>query len=552
MDGKPIKSIMFYGSRMGSLLFFLRREKMTEFGIFINFTVLNEEYHNGKLRLVTKHKDPSPNTDPVLMIDDPADVVVSSVDPLIDPEEDRDPVLFFYLRLVNNVLMPRLVLCNVYTPMGEGYTIPYTSTGKYTVLVPTVANNVVTWAVLVQNIALKLETEELKDEDIEDLLDVAGNPHGFVWDGDDIFIGEHDSATIYQLSMADLEAATSGGFVEVTEAYNADDLLYNETGLYHHCVTTCLLTHPISNMTYLYALFTTATMDIDGYPDIYSDSSIMRWSLEANTHRLMNPEVVRVGENATTMVPVAHGRTIYLFVPALGGEQRHDGHTNRENSDLTMVDAFGNFAGNTITPDTLDPIIRGGAAQTDVTQTTYYDIIWFSISADGSVAHLLTHTYDGAYRSYWAVYQTDLSKLTGFREIKTLDEAVEDEILSQDAIGQAELAGYFHEVVYSESLQCLLHLKGNSIRISAGNDYNAVIREFNNALLLYGSSIGVVNINSLIVTGDMMALVNRGIVTDTRLGKSRTLAKTMRAAVARTAALRAAAPAEAEEEAGEK
>jgi hypothetical protein len=473
--------------------------------LFLDYTVLDARYTHGKFRFITGN-----NAAP--SVDDPADTGIDD----IRAYQDGDPVLFSYM----NGSAPRALLCNVTTDFS---TMPPASTGKYTVCVPTwnSTSEKYDWTTLAKDIALQLNG-----------ADVAGNPHGIVKVGDYLYIVEYDTAKIYQVSISALEGTADGGVCPVTLAADATSFLPTTAGLYHHGAALIALTDP-DNITYLFALFTSATVDAYGSPDQYDPSTIVRYVV--NSGALDEPVSIRTGKNATALVPVpvtdsAGVPDFFILIPALGGKQQY-GKTNGTDSSLSVVQAIDEF-------DAVSPApvaFTGDPAAATIAGSTNYDIIGVAVSEDGTNAYVLTVSYDASYQAWWKLFRTTFADIQA--NIPPEGESPPPSpTLSQaaglSAVDTGQGGGYYWEIVYNNAASLLWFLKGTPIRVSAGGNYGVVFKEIGYAGTLYDSAF---NVNSGDLIGETIYQASKGASINTRLGTTRTLAKAVQAAAAASA-----------------
>jgi hypothetical protein len=481
--------------------------------LFLNYIVGDARYTHGKFRFIK-----GDNTVPSL--DDPADTGIDDIAAYLD----TDPVLFSYV----NGSDPRALLVNVATDFS---TTPPTSKGRYTVCVPTAAGTSFSWdflkapnsSILAKDVVLQLNG-----------TDVAGNPHGIVRVEDRLFIVEYDTANIYMVLLGDLENTASGGACQVTLADDATPLLPTTAGLYHHGAALIALPGPANP--YLYALFTSATIDGYGSPDQYAVSTVVRYQVQGGG--LTGRVAVTAGKNATALVPVAGTNssgqpTTYILIPAPGGKQQY-GSTNGTESSLSVVDAFNGFNPNP--PIVSAPVaFTGDPAAATIAGSTNYDIIGAAVSEDGANAYILTVTYDGSYRAWWRLFRTTFADILANSQTTSTPTLSGATGLSVADTGQG--GGYYWEIVYDNAAGLLWFLKGTPIRVSAGGNYGIVFKEIGYGGSLYDSTF---NVNSADLIGETIYQAAQGASINTRLGATRTLAKTVQAAAA-------SAPAEEEE-----
>jgi hypothetical protein len=461
--------------------------------LLLDYTVLDSVYNNGKFRFIQ-------GNNAVLTINDPRDTGLA----VIDPTTDEDPVLFSYLNG-----SPRALLVNITTDFS---TKPATSIGKYTICVPDMAATPITWSVLRQNIALQDSAGN----------DVAGNPHGVVKIGNFLYVVEYDSAKIYRLKISNFETESGPTYV-VPYSVDATPSLPVPTPpdvLYHHGAALITLTNTAVRpaVTYLYALFTSATIDGGGYPLSYYPSTVVRYTVDASTGDLSNPVAVSAGQNATAMLPVTYGTMRSILVPAIGGKQNY-GSTNGAASNLTEVS---NIFGSALA----SRIHITGDNSTDLEEDGNYDIIGFAVSANENNAYILLVTYDEDYQAYWRLYQGTLGDIMagGGRPISDVPG-----LTSVD--NDFGASGNLWEVLFDNTVTNgrLWFLKGTPIRVNAGNDYGTMLldveKPFDNT-----STVG--NVNSVDLIGEMLYQAAQGVGLNTRLGTTRQLAKAVRAAKA--------------------
>jgi hypothetical protein len=269
----------------------------------------------------------------------------------------------------------------------------------------------------------------------------------------------------------------------------------------------------------LYALFTSA--DSNG---AYLASTVVRYEVLSNGDLdTANATAVWVGLNATALVPAVSGSTTYILVPAIGGKMNY-GNTNGTNSNLSYVDAFNGFT----TPAQPAPVAITGDASTALSATGNYDIMGAAVSADGANAYLLLVTYDSDYNACWRLFKGALSDILS---ITTPTQISQVSGLTSVDSGFGDSAGYYWEILYDNMVTGgrLWFLRGTPIQVTAGGNYATVLMQVGYSGTLYDSKF---NVNSADLIGEMIYQAARGASVNTRLGTTRTLAKTVRAAAA--------------------
>jgi hypothetical protein len=462
--------------------------------LLLDYTALDAAYKNGKFRFVA-----GDNAAP--SIADPADVELD----VIKPTTDGDPVLFSYLKGSS----PRALLVNINT----NFDVPPTSTGKYTVCVPDTSASPITW---------KLLNDGALAKDIT-LVNaggspVAGNPHGIAAIGNYLYTVDYDSPYIYRLDITAFEGKAAGSNYQVTTAFNVTPYLpTTPSGLYHHGAALISLTTIVEEepVTYLYALFTSATLDSYGYPDVYAASTVIRFIVNTSTGAIINPVYVRVGQNATGLIPAGSGSTASILVPAIGGKQNY-GSTNGTASNLTQVTNI--FA-------TLGATTRiTGDNSTSLSSTGNYDIMGFAVSANGNNAYILLVTYNANTQACWRLYKGTLANILAVTNAQISQVTT----LTSVATVFGDTAGYYWEILYDNTVTNgrLWFLKGTPIRVNAGNNYDTLLKDIKYPL--DGSVAG--NVNGADLIGEMLYQAAQGVTLNTRLGTTRQLAKTVQAA----------------------
>jgi hypothetical protein len=471
--------------------------------LLLDYTALDAVYNNGKFRFIA-----GDNAAP--SIADPVDTDLQD----IDPTTDEDPVLFSYLSGSN----PNALLVNITTEIPAPVPPPV-STGKYTICVPTASGTSFTWdylrgsgaAIYAKDISLKLGSPA---------VDVAGNPHGIVTvtvdTGDYLYIVEYDSAKIYRVKLSTLQSITEGGDCHIELAADATSLLPDTYGLYHHGAAFIALNN--GTVKYVYALFTSATNDGEGSPDAYELSTVVRYQVRTATGELFDPRTVRVGKNATALIPVGSGATASILVPAIGGKQNY-GNTNGTDSSLTQV-------ANIFAAPLRATIRITGDNSTSLSATGNYDIMGFAVSANGNNAYILLVTYDAAYKAYWRLYKGTLANILAVTDTEISDVTT----LTSVANDSEDTAGYYWEILYDNTVTNgrLWFLKGTPIRVSAGNDYGTLLKDI--PYPFDGSVAG--NVNSADLIGEMLYQAAQGVGLNTRFGTTKHLARAVQAAKA--------------------
>jgi hypothetical protein len=467
--------------------------------LLLDYTVLDQAYTHGKLQFIT-----GDDGAPAANVANPVDTNIDD----IEPYTDEDPEIFSYMGGSGNAT-PRGLLCNVTTNFS---TTPATSTGKYTVCTPTASGSTFAWAIT------GTKDIQLMNNSVSPAVPAAGNPYGVAQVGNFLYIVEYDSAKIYTLNIANFEASTAATY-NVDAVTDASTKYPVPVGAYSHGAALLSLTDSSDDTTYLYGLFTVATVDGSGYPDVYSSSVIVRYEVDTATGALSNPIVVQVGANATALVPAPNGTGgIAILVPAIGGKQQY-GTTNGPASVLSVVPAFDDFANTSPAP-----IAFTGDAAGSVSPTGTYDIRGVAVSEDGSYAYLLTATYSASYLTNWRLYSATVADILGASSQPLSTATVLTDVDSTADPDNGD-PGYYWEVQYENNATVangrLWFVKGSPIRISLGSNYDKNGSTYKQIDAGSGGPLysPQFNVNSADLIGEMIYQASKGVSKDTRLVK---------------------------------
>jgi hypothetical protein len=481
--------------------------------LLFDYTVLDSGYTHGKFQFIT-----GDDGAPAANLDDPADTRIDD----IGPYADMDPVVFSYMDGTDQTV-PRVLLCNVTTNFS---TSPATSTGKYSVCVPTSTPDtknpgsfIWTWAIT------GYKDLQLVDSNGDPVL---GNPYGVAQVGNFLYLVEYDTANIYTLNITNFESA-SGPNYPVNGQYDAsgDFLTPPTVGTdYAHGAAILILTN--GGETYLYALFTVAQNGSGGYPESYSPSALVQYQVNTTTGALTFLAATEVGANATALVPAPNSSptipvqdAMAILVPAIGGVQG-PAVTQGTASSLSVVPAFATLGAAPTAPVafTGDPIPSPA-----IFPAGNYDIKSMAVSDDGNYAYLLTATYSSGYLYNWGLFQTTAAKIiAAATATQTLSAAVTaGTLVNLDST--ADIAngdpGVEWELQYenaaSPTIGRLWFVKGSPIRISMGNSYSAfTLFNAGSEGPLYSPAF---NVNSADLIGETIYAAAQGVSKDTRLIK---------------------------------
>jgi hypothetical protein len=508
------------------------------------YIVADSQYKHGKLRSITGDDNFFPVNDPTNPPEIPASETPPGIDGLIDADKHRDTLPFSY---INDEGVPEVLVCNVFTPPpsppepdGTGTGNPLTSTGRYTVIVPTLISGPepdVYWRVLPngkgRNITLVV-TDGNGNQ-----VEVAGNPQAVIKIGQGyLLILGYDSTVVYRVSLAALKNTDNDGVCEVEEAIDlmagpARDITVGDC---HHGTALLPMADP-DGAPYVFGLFSNTAEDGEGWITTHYESTLVRCTVtDPNAAALSYDASALVGTNSIDMDKYTYLDIDYILISAIGGRLDNNGFTNAGSSHMAMVDAFDVEAGF----DNMKYMIQGdgGDVPQPVTQEGTYDVHFLAVTEDGSNALLGTLSYDEAYRACWRYYTADLAGLayraTDPNNDVSISTLVDLNLLTPVDSGFEEEAGYYWEGAMLNAGNQLWTMKGNSIRVCAADDYNALIKEINAGNgTLYDTAF---NINFLDLIGELLyqeeepAKKKPVKLRRTRLGKHRMLARHVRAA----------------------
>jgi hypothetical protein len=469
---------------------------------------------------------------------------------LIRAETDEDPLLFSYYN--DETEQPEVIVCNVDTPTADPTLSvagvsdnPLTSTGRYTVLVPAVnkRDGTLTW----ENVKDE-ETDEITGMDVRfqlnQTVNVVGNPYGIVvYDGYGYTVG-YDSAKIFRFSVEDLKTAPKGGVCEVTIAADVESVL-NPESEFHHGTTLITLPDALDEPVF-FALYSNTDEDSAGDVEEQNQSTLVRLTLKEDG-TLAIQQSINVPPNATGLHPFVYEDKLYIIIPSIGGIQNAS-ITNGIKSAVTMLPAFApSWAG------ALKYLIVGDPHKEKaeyLTPEQAYDVHGIAFSEDGNWAYLLTMSYNTSdYLTCWRVYAMDLLGILEKESTSPADdeihELVDAHLLVPVGSGFDEPTAYYCELIFENPEKDedgknkgpgrLWFLNGDRIRVSAGNDFTHVIKEITSGSggNLYSPTF---HINSADLLGEMLNQAARRNAVNTRLGRLSHLAQAVYTAKAKAAA----------------
>jgi hypothetical protein len=453
----------------------------------MTYTVLDGAYEKGMLRRIEGQ------TGGPALVNNPTDTGYG-----LDPKADGDPMVYSYIGAdgTAHILLVRV------NSVSLGDT-------TYTVLKPVVgASNL--WQVY-ENNGKKLENIKFTLSGAA----VLGNPQSLaqVKVGNDrfIYLVEYDSGRVYGINVADFETGTwSATSVEyaLTPALSVVGI-NPPSGFTSHGVSIIAL--QVSGSHFLFALYMTVDDPWANAPN-YQQSTLVKLSVGSSGALTAAGNVV-VGRNATGLVPVGSGANLSLLVPAIGGKQNY-GANNGSSSNIYKVPV--SLTGMTIP-------LTGGPLSSSLTVNSTYDIKMVAASSDGSNIYVLTGCYSTSYDTFWRLYKLSLSDLNGSNV------PLNNSSIAAKAVDSSSGApGYYWAVLYENSAGRLWFLKGSPIIVTPGSTYptNPVptppsppsaqpddYRYFDIGYV--DGTIGGMNVNSVDLTGEMVALAKTDVSVST-------------------------------------
>ena len=351
----------------------------------LNYTVLNTLYQSGSLQTVIGG-DPGADGN-LASIQDPAPTGVA-----IDANMP-DPVVFSYLDPSGPSAALRVLLGKITT--GSPPPKP-SSTCVYTLVAPPGPS--APWdppaqLVLATDVTLVYGGKQ-----------VATNPHGIAQAGDYIYIIDYDSQAIVRLGVNEL---TGTGFLTIANEPTdlSGDLLIDPDYIARGQAIIALKDGSGNDV--IYALFIVSDAAETGY----KNSILVKLSVDSADGALTLEGQVKVGLNATGIIPVDNGAISRLLIPAIGGNQQYNADSlpsNGKNSNIMAVDPE-DFS-------TVVTLLTGDDKPTPPdTAPTAYDIHAVAASADPSPnapAYILTLVYNQALNAAsWRLYSANLNRL---------------------------------------------------------------------------------------------------------------------------------------------
>jgi hypothetical protein len=441
--------------------------------LLMAYSVLNQSYQNG---LVKQIKGPAAtDTDTISQIANPDETYVP-----LGPTES-DPKLFSYAYGQD----PAVLVARVTTTAGS-----QPSSCKWTLTAPD-AGGGKAWKVLARDIVLK-------DGDGND---AATNPYGVAQVGNTLYIVDYDSQKIYLLGVNELNGLAPG---DHTLAAAPFDLGSSETaGLPANAKGQAIIALKDGSTTYLYALYTVATLN--PFPELptYSDSILVRIKI-GPYGTLTYVDQVALALNAQELIPVTYSGAVTLLIPSIGGPQKYDGTTNGKAS---MIQGVAPFAATL----SASPLITGDPAATPPTAWDIRAVAAGALDNYDSQVYILTGTMGADYNQNWTLYESPLGRFTTL-EGETLSQALTAKLIVTRESGASSPGSYWD--IYMETGSSfpgnrLWFLRGSPIYITGANSYGATKKLFDFG---YGAGdIGGDNVDSAVLVAETLRQAALGV-----------------------------------------
>jgi hypothetical protein len=472
--------------------------------LLLTYTVLDEEYENGKFRFF-QGKDGKPQD-----VELPKDTGLAGI---IGPM-DSDPVAHSYMGGAN-LDEPRALVSVIDNGARE--------LAKYSVGIPAIPAEPgapITWT------AGGVQGLKFVGADKTPLI---GDPYGVAQAGKYLYFVDYGTTDIYRIDLAAFESSGAPNYDLAANTYTVfpDDIrdakifsLPSSGGYSARGASLIALTDSrAAPVVYLYAAYNILSAATPSQPTVYDKGVIVRFKVDGATGALTEGTCVAAGKNIQGLIPVYGGPDgIALLVPCIGGPQNF-GSTNGAASTLCRVPAFDSFTDNNsiaaFTGDTSDALALAGSC----------DIKSAAASDDGLV-YLLTETEDDTFNTWWKLYRTTAAAVLGSSGM-TITDALNNNILEQLDSGVGS-KGFEWQLMYENATPAsqgrLWFVKGTPIQVSQGNDYNTKLLFDTGALYPPNSSdplytISYKNVNSADLIGEMIYQHGKGHSIDTRLVK---------------------------------
>jgi hypothetical protein len=369
---------------------------------------------------------------------------------------------------------------------------------------------------------------------------VAFNPHGVAQSGNILYLIDFEAQWVVIIDTDLLEAAADNAKVPVQTFDLSVRLEPDARGQAIIVVNSKL-----------YALF--VRTDIDATAFDYSQ--LVRMSIGTGGALAFDTMTV-TGLNSQSIIPVLDGTTLNLLIPAIGGVQDYNGHTNGTASSISYV-----VAEDPSWPGTAPVKVTGDPG---VAPATAYDIHGVAAAMrDGTSAlYILTQIYDNSSRSaLWRIYRTTVGDFLGISDGRTLSQATTAGDLTVVDGGTANATDpyvpfgiYFWDILYEQvpgdddDGDRLWVAMGTPILVTrAGDDYlgnpgyGSPTALFQNAYAMFGYLGGTnVNMNGMDLTVEATNQAKRGNVSLKRTLRTSQTPKPTEEDIAAAAAARAA------------
>jgi hypothetical protein len=460
----------------------------------LTYTVMDEDYLNGKLMNVKGLENAVPANSPVAGSVGTVNNPIQSGIP-IDPLK-RDPVVFSFVYDNNGTTELRMLLATIVTP---DLPPPAPSTDCFYSLLKMNTNG--DWTALCTNVQLMSASPNS--------VKCANNPHGVAQIENMLYILDYDTQMIYFLDGDELNGESVSH--ELRAAFN----IGSAASLLGDARAQALIA--LNNS--LFALYIRCTDDGEThYPGILVRVAV---SSTDNTS-LTYATKTTVGNNPQMIIPInpTSGSPI-LLIPAIGGKQHNESVGNSGVSNITKVPAFGTWpspapailVSNTPASVPIPPV--GAPAPVSYTLDIQAIAASEEVGANG-IVYILSGIYNGTGDNYepktFMLWKTTVGNLNTLGTNTSVWTAYSTGKLSWADDGVAP--GYFWDIFYENKgtpglVGRLWFLKGSPIIVSEAADYGAGNLVFNRGTL--PGQIGGENVNSVDLTAETARQVQAGV-----------------------------------------
>ena len=359
-------------------------EQLLNKEVLMTYGVADGSTQNAALLYIRGLQDADSGAPSVGTVDDPDDTGL----PIRPPKSDLKAFSFVYRGML------RFLVSKTVTPVsGSGkrtlwsmLSAPYPAYGA--------------WGILARDIDFHYAGEPWGSPGI--------NPYGLAQDGDTLYLNDYNTK-IYSLGANALNGLEDGADFDLTVAIDLASSIAVAPGYEAHGEAIILMKNG-SAAGKVFGLYTVSSADPATQEDVEQLPGILVRMGAGGSGTLTLEAQTQVGINPQEIIPIAAvvsgSEVIYLLIPAIGGAQE-PGSTNRENSNITWVEAFGTW------PGAAGVLLTGDTSQTAGT----YDVRALaaparSDSANSGVVYLLTGIFTAGYTGFhWILYSLTIASI---------------------------------------------------------------------------------------------------------------------------------------------